>query len=163
MAVVFLVANWRVFLKSTIKYSFTYKEDSFIWNLLIIHWAKKNHPSTKVLFFNIVLVLVSNHESEDRKSHSRLEAIDQKTEILDLVSKHETERQKFSISSRSMRLKGRNSRSRLEAWDWQAEILDLVSKHETERKKFSISSRELKHGSRYALPCERVSESVSES
>ena len=58
---------------------------------------------------------------------------------------------KFSISSRSMRPKGRNSRSRLEAWDWKEEILDLVSKHETERKKFSISSRELKKASRYAL------------
>ena len=60
-------------------------------------------------------------------------------------------RQKFSISSRSMRPKGRNSRSRLETWDWREEILDLVSKHETERKKFSISSRELKKASRYAL------------
>ena len=39
-------------------------------------------------------------------------------------------RQKFSISSRSMRLKGRNSRSRLEAWDWKEEILDLVSRVE---------------------------------
>ena len=29
-----------------------------------------------------------------------------------LVSKHETEKQKFSILSQSMRLKGRNSRSR---------------------------------------------------
>ena len=47
-------------------------------------------------------------------SRSRQEARDRKTEILDLVSKHETERQKFSILSRSMRLKGRNSRSRLE-------------------------------------------------
>ena len=88
---------------------------------------------------------------QDRKSRSRLEARDRKTEILDPVSKHETERQKFSISSRSMRLKGRNSRSRLEAWDWQAEILDLVSKHETERKKFSISSQELRNAFRYAL------------
>ena len=53
-------------------------------------------------------------------------------------------RQKFSISSRSMRPKGRNSRSHLETWDRREEILDLVSKHETERKIFSISSRELK-------------------
>ena len=64
---------------------------------------------------------------QDRKSRSRLEARDRKTEILDLVSKHETEGKKFSISSRSMRLTGRNSRSRLEAWDWKEEILDLVS------------------------------------
>ena len=67
-----------------------------------------------------------------------------KTEILDLVSKHETKGKKFSISSRSMRLKGRNSRSRLKAWDWKEEILDLVSKHETERKIFSISSRSMR-------------------
>ena len=53
-----------------------------------------------------------------------------KTEILDLVSKHETKGKKFSISSRNMRLKGRNSRSRLEAWDWKEEILDLVSRVE---------------------------------
>ena len=63
-------------------------------------------------------------------SRSRLEARDRKTEILDLVSKHETEGKKFSISSRSMRLTGRNSRSRLEAWDWKEEILDLVSRVE---------------------------------
>ena len=67
---------------------------------------------------------------QDRKSRSRLEARDRKTEILDLVSKHETEGKKFSISSRSMRLTGRNSRSRLEAWDWKEEILDLVSRVE---------------------------------
>ena len=82
-------------------------------------WAenKGRHPSTKVHFFQ-------------HSSRSRLEAREW--------------RQKFSISSRSMRPKGRNSRSRLETWDWREEILDLVSKHETERKKFSISSRELK-------------------
>ena len=74
-----------------------------------------------------------------------------KTENLALVSKHETERQKFSILSRSTRSKDRNSRSRLEARDWKTEILDHVSKHETERKKFSILSRELKNASRYAL------------
>ena len=68
--------------------------------------------------------------SEDGNSRSRLEAWDQREEILDLVSKHEIERKKFSISSRSMRLKGRNSRSRLEAWDWKEEILDLVSRVE---------------------------------
>ena len=39
-----------------------------------------------------------------------------KAENLAFVSKHETERQKFSISSRSTRLKGRDSRSRLESW-----------------------------------------------
>ena len=54
------------------------------------------------MFLNILLGLVSKHESEDR-------------EILVLVSEHETEGKKFSISSRNMRLKGRNSRSRLEA------------------------------------------------
>ena len=89
-------------------------------------WADNNgrNPSTKVQFFQ-------------HSSRSRLEAREW--------------RQKFSISSRSMRPKGRNSRSRLETWDWREEILDLVSKHETERKKFSISSRELKLASRYAL------------
>ena len=86
---------------------------------------KGRHLSTKVHFLK-------------HSSRSRLEAREW--------------RQKFSISSRSMRPKGRNSRSRLETWDWREEILDLVSKHETERKKFSISSRELKLASRYALP-----------
>ena len=62
------------------------------------------------------LALVSKHEIVRSNSHSRLEARDRETEILDLVSKHETERKKFSISSRSMRLKGRSSRSRLESW-----------------------------------------------
>ena len=79
-------------------------------------WAenKGRHPQQKCIFFNIRLGLVSKHESEDRNSRSRLEAYDWMEEILDLVSKHETEGKKFSISSRSMRLKGRNSRSRLE-------------------------------------------------
>ena len=89
---------------------------------------------------------------KDRNSRSCLEARDLETEILDLVSKHETERQKFSISSRSTRPKDRNSRSPLEAQDRRTEILDLVSKHETERKKFLISSRGLKNASRYGLP-----------
>ena len=70
----------------------------------------------KCIFLNILLGLVSKHESEDRNSRSRLGAWDRREEILDLVSKHETEGKKFSISSRSMRLKGRNSRSRLESW-----------------------------------------------
>ena len=84
-----------------------------------------------------ILVLVSKHETDEKKSRSRLETWDCKI--------------KFSFSSRSTRPRDRNSRSRLEAWDWKEEILDLVSKHETERKKFSISSRELKRASRYAL------------
>ena len=84
-----------------------------------------------------ILVLVSKHETDEKKSRSRLETWDCKI--------------KFSFSSRSTRPRDRNSRSRLEAWDWKEEILDLVSKHETERKKFSISSRELKKASRYAL------------
>ena len=87
-------------------------------------------PQQKCIFFNILLGLVSKHENEDRNSRSRLEAWDRREEILDLVSKHETEGKKFSISSRSMRLTGRNSRSRLEAWDWKEEILDLVSRVE---------------------------------
>ena len=62
------------------------------------------------------LALVSKHEIVRSNSHSRLEARDRETEILDLVSKHETERKKFSISSWSMRLKGRSSRSRLRSW-----------------------------------------------
>ena len=90
----------------------------------------RSHPSTKLLFLNIVLVLVSNHKNEDRKSRSRLKARDRKIEILDLVSKHEIKRQKFSISSRSTRPKDRNSRSRLKAWDWKEEFLDLVSRVE---------------------------------
>ena len=49
-----------------------------------------------------------------------------KTEILDLVSKHETKGKKFSISSRSMRLKGRNSRSRLESWNRHLVMLWVV-------------------------------------
>ena len=84
-----------------------------------------------------ILVLVSKHETDEKKSRSRLETWDCKI--------------KFSFSSRSTRPRDRNSRSRLEAWDWKEEILDLVSKHETERKKFSISSRELKNASRYGL------------
>ena len=54
-------------------------------------------------FFKIILVLVSNHESEDRNSHSRLEARDRMTEIRNRVLKHETERKKFSISSRELK------------------------------------------------------------
>ena len=80
-------------------------------------------PQQKCIFFNILLGLVSKHESEDRNSRSRLEAWDRREEILDLVSKHETEGKKFSISSRSMRLKGRNSRSRLESWNWHLAML----------------------------------------
>ena len=38
-----------------------------------------------------------------KKSHSRLEARDQKTKILDLVSKLETESKKFSISSQELK------------------------------------------------------------
>ena len=111
---------------------------------LIIHWAKKkgSHPSTKVLFFlhcscsrlesrewrQKISLSSQSMRPKDRNSRSRLEAQDQKTEILDLVSKHETERQQFSISSRSTRPKDKNSRSRLEAWDWKEEILDLVSR-----------------------------------
>ena len=38
-----------------------------------------------------------------RNSRSRLEAWDWQAEILDLVSKHETERKKFSISSRELK------------------------------------------------------------
>ena len=85
----------------------------------------------KCIFLNILLGLVSKHESEDRNSRSRLGAWDRREEILDLVSKHETEGKKFSISSRSMRLKGRNSRSRLESWKmdlamlwWECSIFD---------------------------------------
>ena len=82
-------------------------------------WAenKGRHPSTKVHFFSTFFSVSSRS--------TRM-----KTEILDLVSKHETEGKKFSISSRNMRLKGRNSRSRLEAWDWKEAILDLVSRVE---------------------------------
>ena len=80
----------------------------------------------KCIFLNILLGLVSKHESEDRNSRSRLEAWDRREEILDLVSKHETEGKKFSISSRSMRLKGRNSRSRLESWNWHLAMLWCV-------------------------------------
>ena len=57
----------------------------------------------KCIFLNILLGLVSKHESEDRNSRSRLEAWDQREEILNLVSKHETERKKFSISSRELK------------------------------------------------------------
>ena len=84
-----------------------------------------------------ILVLVSKHETGEKKSRSHLETWDCKI--------------KFSFSSRSTRPRDRNSRSRLEAWDWKEEILDLVSKHETEREKFSILSRELKKASRYVL------------
>ena len=49
------------------------------------------------------LALVSKHEIVISNSHSRLEARDRETEILDLVSKHETERKKFSILSRELR------------------------------------------------------------
>ena len=80
----------------------------------------------KCIFLNILLGLVSKHESEDRNSQSRLGAWDRREEILDLVSKHETEGKKFSISSRSMRLKGRNSRSRLESWKMDLAMLCLV-------------------------------------
>ena len=38
-----------------------------------------------LLFFNIVLSLVSKHESEERNSRSRLEVEDLKEEILNLV------------------------------------------------------------------------------
>ena len=64
-----------------------------------------------------------------------------KTEILFLVSKHETE--------------SKNSHSCLKARDRKTEILDLVLKHETERKKFLISSRELEKASR-TLPLNNV-------
>ena len=57
----------------------------------------------KCIFLNILLGLVSMHESEDRNSRSHLGAWDWKEEILDLVSKHETEREKFSISSRELK------------------------------------------------------------
>ena len=77
-----------------------------------------------------ILVLVSKHETDEKKSRSCLETWDCKI--------------KFSFSSRSTRPRDRNSRSRLEAWDWQAEILNLVSKHETERRKFSISSQSMR-------------------
>ena len=83
-------------------------------------------PQQKCNFFNILLGLVSKHESEDRNSRSRLEAWDRREEILDLVSKHETEGKKFSISSRSMRLKGSNSRSRLESWNRHLVMLCIV-------------------------------------
>ena len=78
-------------------------------------WAenKGRHPSTKVHFFQ-------------HSSRSRLEAREW--------------RQKFSISSRSMRPKGRNSRSRLETWDWREEILDLVSRVEIGISSCSASS-----------------------
>ena len=79
---------------------------------------KKGTPSLNKSAFFSTFFLVSSRSTRV------------KTEILDLVLKHETERKKFSISSRSMRLKGRNSRSRLEAWDWKEEILDLVSRVE---------------------------------
>ena len=63
------------------------------------------------------LALVSKPEIRWKNSHARLEARDWKKEILDLVSKHEIERKKISISSQSMRLKEKNSRSRLESWN----------------------------------------------
>ena len=66
----------------------------------------------KCIFLNILLGLVSKHESEDRNSRSRLGAWDRREEILDLVSKHEIVR--------------KNSHSRLEARDRETEILDLV-------------------------------------
>ena len=49
------------------------------------------------------LALVSKHEIVRKNSHFHLEARDRETEILDLVSKHETERKKFSISSRELK------------------------------------------------------------
>jgi len=64
-------------------------------------------PQQKCIFFNILLSLVSKHESEDRNSRSRLEAWNRREEILDLVSTHETEGKKFSISSRELKLTSR--------------------------------------------------------
>ena len=83
------------------------------------------------------LALVSKPEIRWKNSRARLEARDWKKEILVLVSKHEIERKKISISSRSVRPEERNSRSRLG--------------HEIERQIFSIPSRKLKQGSRWTL------------
>ena len=49
------------------------------------------------------LALVSKNEIVRSNSHSHLEARDRETEILDLVSKHEIERKKFSISYRELK------------------------------------------------------------
>ena len=76
------------------------------------------------------LALISKPEIRWTNSRACLEARDWKKEIPVLVSKHEIERQKISLSSRNMRLKERNSRSRLETRDWKTDILDPVSKVE---------------------------------
>ena len=93
----------------------------FTKNIVMYDWSDtQTYTALQVdlHFFNIVLLLVSKHKSEGRYSLSRIEAWDLNEEILNLVSKldidgknlvlvskHETQRQTFSISSRSMRLK----------------------------------------------------------
>ena len=108
---------------SKIRTSYLKSRDIVTAEVVFLHQVAPGH---------IVLLLVSKHESEDGNSRSLLEAWDLKEKILNFVSKHktdwkilvlvsryETQRQKFSISSRSTRLKGRNSRSRLKASDWK--------------------------------------------
>ena len=114
--------------------TYLYFNESLLKSLVsLMSGLKKGSPSlNKSAFFsNIFLGLVSKHEREDRNSPSRLEAWDQRKEILDLVSKHETERKKFSISSQSMRLKGRNSRSRLEIWNRHLVMLCRTARQTT--------------------------------
>ena len=94
-----------------------------------VHGANnfKQTPQSRLGVFpetpNWISISSRSTRPKDRNSRSRLEAWDWREEILDLVSKHETDRQKFSISSRSMRLKGRNSRSRLESWKMDLAML----------------------------------------
>ena len=97
-----------------------------------VHGANnfKQTPQSRLGVFpetpNWISISSRSTRPKDRNSRSRLEAWDQMTEILDLVSEHETERQKFSVSSRSMIPKDRKSRSRLESWKMHLAMLCLT-------------------------------------
>ena len=114
---------------------------------VLIVWAenKESHPSIKVHFSTLF--------------SSRTTRV--KTENHDLVSKHETERKKFSILSRSTRLMGKISFSsrniRLSAKIFISSMRpeDRNSRSRLERKKFS--SRELKEASPLAMLCFKTS------
>ena len=126
----FIVKKWNFYkTESKRKQSCVLNFGNWYQSMTTVHGANnfKQTPQSRLGVFpetpNWISISSRSTRPKDRNSRSRLEAWDWREEILDLVSKHETDRQKFSISSRSMRLKGRNSRSRLESWKMDLAML----------------------------------------
>ena len=106
----FIVKKWNFYkTESKRKQSCVLNFGNWYQSMTTVHGANnfKQTPQSRLGVFpetpNWISISSRSTRPKDRNSWSRLEAWDWQAEILDLVSKHETERKKFSISSRELK------------------------------------------------------------